>query len=152
VITAVLDTNVLASGFAGYTTPTSVPGELVRRWRNEEYTLVVSEPILEELARAFANSYFRRRLTFSEIHDAFARLYTSAQMQLITAQVAGVAAHSHDDAIIATAVSAQAPYLVTGDRQLLARKSYRGTEFVTPRQFLAVLGSRSTPEPKGPED
>ena len=49
-IIAVLDTNVLASGFIGEDKPDSTPGELVRRWRANTFTLVVSEHILAELA------------------------------------------------------------------------------------------------------
>jgi predicted nucleic acid-binding protein len=54
--------------------------------------------------------------------------------------VQGVASHPEDDLILATAVSAQADYLVTGDRQLLALGRYQGVEIVTPRAFATILG------------
>jgi putative PIN family toxin of toxin-antitoxin system len=139
VIVAVQDTNVLASGFAGSATSSSTTGELVRRWRNRAFTLVVSEHILAELARAFANPYFTSRLPASEIEEAFVRLRTEAVVQPITVRVSGIASHPADDAIIATALSAPATYLVTGDKQLLERGSYWGTHFLAPRQFLEVL-------------
>jgi predicted nucleic acid-binding protein len=54
--------------------------------------------------------------------------------------VQGVASHPEDDLILATAVSAQADYLVTGDRQLLALGEYQGAQIVTPRAFATILG------------
>jgi predicted nucleic acid-binding protein len=53
--------------------------------------------------------------------------------------VTGVASHPEDDPILATAVSASADYLVTGDRQLQRLGSYRGVSIVSPREFLDLL-------------
>ncbi|MCA9876778.1 MAG: PIN domain-containing protein [Thermomicrobiales bacterium] len=58
---AVLDTNVLVSGFIGADNPASTPGELIRRWRAKAFELVVSEHILSELADTFTDPYFARR-------------------------------------------------------------------------------------------
>lgn len=142
-IVAVLDTNVLASGYAGLARPDSIPGELVRRWHAREFTLVVSEPILTELGRVLRTPYFTRRLSLIEIESAFARLRSDALVQPVTVHVAGVAAHKQDDAILATALSAGAEFLVTGDKPLLRRSAYRRTRLVTPRQFLEVLDSQT---------
>jgi len=139
VIVAVLDTNVLASGVAGITLSEGTPGELLRRWRATTFTLVVSEPILTELLRTFTNPYFSRRLSPAEIEAALARVHTEAHIQPITAHVSGVAPHPQDDLILATALSAQAPYLVTGDKPLLERGAYHGTRLLSPRQFLDLL-------------
>jgi putative PIN family toxin of toxin-antitoxin system len=141
VIVAVLDTNVLASGILGIARWQSTPGELLRRWQQDIYQIVVSEPILTELVRTLANPYFKSRLTPSDVETALATLHERGLRQSITVRVSGIASHSQDDAIVATALSAVAPYLVTGDKQLLARRGYGGTEFVSPRQFLALLES-----------
>jgi putative PIN family toxin of toxin-antitoxin system len=145
VIGAVLDTNVLASGVAGIARPESTPGELLRRWRAKAFVLVVSEPILAELGRTFTNPYFASRLSPTDVDAALARFRTEARIQPMTARVSGVATHPQDDAILATALTAQASYLVTGDRQLLARGAYGGTRLLSPRQFLPVLGSATLP-------
>lgn len=138
-IIAVLDTNVLASGFDGIARGDSVPGELLRRWRGGAFTLIISETILTELARALSYPYFARRLSAHEIDDAFLRLRTQARIQPITVSVTGIAAHPADDLILATALSARADYLVTGDRRLRTRGAYGGTTLLSPRQFLDVL-------------
>ncbi len=138
-IVAVLDTNVLASGFIGEDKPDSTSGELVRRWRAKAFTLVISEHILAELADTFTDPYFTRRLAAPAIAAALDSLRLDAVMQPVTVDVAGVASHPEDDVVLATALSAGAPYLVTGDTPLQERGSYRGTRLLSPRQFLQLL-------------
>lgn len=145
VTVAVLDTNVLASGFIGEEQPDSVSGALIRRWRGKTFTLVISEPILAELADTFADRYFARRLSSSEIADALQALRVDAVIQPLTVAVAGVASHPEDDLILATALSARAPYLVTGDRRLRERVAYHGTQLLAPRQFLELIEREATP-------
>lgn len=67
-------------------------------------------------------------------------LNTDAVSIPIIAEVHGVATHPEDDLILATAVSAEADYLITGDRQLLAIRSHRTVTIVRPGEFLAILG------------
>jgi len=50
-----------------------------------------------------------------------------------------MATHPEDDLILATAASARADYLVTGDRQLLALGTFEEIAIVTPRAFLDLL-------------
>jgi predicted nucleic acid-binding protein len=57
VIRAVLDSNVLVSGFSGEDEVSSVPGELIRRWRRDEFGLTVSHHILGEVGRTLAKPY-----------------------------------------------------------------------------------------------
>jgi putative PIN family toxin of toxin-antitoxin system len=139
VIVAVLDTNVLASGVAGIARPESTPGELLRRWRAGAFVLVVSEPILAELIRTLTNPYFAARLVPAETEEALMRLRTEAAVQPITAGVSGSATHREDDLILATALSANARYLVTGDRELQAIGVFQDSRIVSPHEFLAIL-------------
>ena len=134
-----MDTNVLASGIAGISRAESTPGELLRRWRAAAFLLVVSEPILTELSRTLTNPYFRSQMNVTEIERALAEISAGAQIQLLTLPIATVATHPEDDAILATALSAEAPFLVTGDKALLAHGAYRGTTILSQRQFLDVL-------------
>jgi putative PIN family toxin of toxin-antitoxin system len=139
VIQAVLDTNVLASGFIGEDKPDSIPGEIVRRWRAKSFSLVISEHILAELADTFTDPYFTRRLSASAIADVLNALRIDAMVQQITVVAAGVASHVEDDVILATALSAGVVYLVTGDRRLLELATFREIQLLSPRAFLAVL-------------
>jgi predicted nucleic acid-binding protein len=54
--------------------------------------------------------------------------------------VQGVATHPEDDPILATALSAGADYLVTGDRRLRDRVPlFRGIPLISPSEFRDVL-------------
>jgi putative PIN family toxin of toxin-antitoxin system len=111
----------------------------VRRWRAKAFTLVVSEHILAELADTFTDPYFTRRLSASAIQEALDSLRLDTAIQPITVDVTGIASHAEDDAVLATALSTRADCLVSGDKPLLERVTYRGTLLLSPRQFLDVL-------------
>lgn len=113
--TAVLDTNVLASGF---THQGGVPDQILRAWLAGSFDLVFSDHIFVELARTFQKPYFQRRLGTTQVAQNLALFRRRAVLTAITAIVEGVATHAEDDLILATAVSADADYLVTGDRKL----------------------------------
>lgn len=138
-IVAVLDTNVLAAGFYGLTKPKSTPGALLRHWQGNAFALVISEPILAELARVFRTRFFTQRLSTAEIETAFTGLRAEARIQPITSSVSGIATHAADDLILATALSAGADYLVTGDKEFRQLGAYGGTSLLLPHEFLAVL-------------
>ena len=59
----------------------------------------------------------------------------------ITVVVSGVATHSEDDVVLATALSARVDFLVTGDGKLQKLATYHGVCIVSPRQFLDLLAS-----------
>lgn len=65
--------------------------------------------------------------------------------------VEGIASHPQDDLIIATAVSAEAEYLVSGDKELQDLRSYGQVKIVSPATFLAILDEQPespTPAPQ----
>ena len=140
VIIAVLDTNVLASGMLGLPREHSVPGELMRRWLIGQFELIISEFILDELEHhAFASSYFRSRMTVQEMSQLLSRLRSEARLVEITVEVRSVAPDPDDDQILATAASARADYLITGDQQLRDLDGFGATRIRTPREFLTTL-------------
>ncbi|MBI4505431.1 MAG: putative toxin-antitoxin system toxin component, PIN family [Chloroflexi bacterium] len=138
-ITAVLDANVLASGFRGFLNPASAPGQLIRTWLDGCFQLVVSEHLITELTNTFCTRYFTQHLTSQEIADALLVLRRRATHTPIIASVRDVATHPEDELVLATAVSAQADYLVTGDTKLQKLRTYQGVSIVSPREFLEIL-------------
>lgn len=138
-ISAVLDTNVLAPALRGLSNPDNTLGELLRRWRDGRFQLIVSRPILAELRRTLATPYFASSLTEQRRERAISLLQRWATPTALTVQVSGEATHPEDDLILATAVSAMADYLATGDDKLLRLGSYRGVKIITPRAFLEIL-------------
>lgn len=140
-ITAVLDTNVLASGFVR---PEPPPGQLLVAWRARLFLLVTSEPILAELTRTFEEPYFAQHLNPSQRANNIALLRHEAIITPLTSRVQGVATHPEDDLVLATALSASVHYLVSGDNQLKKLGRYRGVIIVSPRGFLEVLSEQGT--------
>jgi putative PIN family toxin of toxin-antitoxin system len=139
-IRAVLDVNVLVSGFPA---PAGIPAILIERWLRRDYELVLSEHILTGVARAWSNAYFRSRYHSDEAHHAIALLRNRATIVTPVTTIHGVADDEEDDLVLATAVAGTTSYLVTGDRGLLAIGPYQKVMIMTPRAFLAELDQQN---------
>lgn len=144
-ISAVLDANTIASGILGYRNPDSIPGTMLRLWRKGMFILVTSKSIRDEVKEVLRKPYFTTHLTPQEISRIQALLQFQAKQVIITETVHNIATHIEDDLILATAVSAKADYLVTGDRPLIQKvgDSYHEVNLVTPNDFLQVLKQQS---------
>jgi uncharacterized protein len=55
-------------------------------------------------------------------------------------QVVGISTDPDDDKYIAAAIEGRAAFVVSGDPDLLSVEEHEGVRFVTPRQFLDLLG------------
>ena len=137
-ISAVLDTNVLASGTIS---AANAPGQILNAWHARKFELVTSAHIIEELTRTFQKPYFQKRLSSKATTNFIDLLQNEAFVTPIIVKVQNVATHPEDDLTIATALSAKADYLVTGDQSLLNKvgNSYKGVILTTPSDFLKIL-------------
>lgn len=135
----VLDTNVLISGWSVYEDSERVPARVVRQWRENRYLLLTSDKLRAEFARTFRKPYFQARFNSKQIRRAERLLASRAQVVAIDVEVVDVASHPEDDAVLASAISGRADFLVTGDRQLQRLGTYRGIAIVSPRDFLTLL-------------
>jgi uncharacterized protein len=99
----------------------------------------VSAPILDELEHTLQKPYFHHSLTDTQSSRFLKLLRKRVTVSPITASVRGIATHPEDDVILATAVSAKADYLVTGDTKLQRLGTYQGVTILSPRRFLATL-------------
>ena len=145
-IIATLDTNVIVSGIIGYLRATSTPGALIRHIEDETFRLVISRHILKEVDRTLAQAYFTPRLMDIRVRTVRSSLNKRGFFVSITDTVQGIATHPEDDLVLATAVSGNADYLVTGDKGLLSVGTYQGVTIVTPRAFLDILETPTLPQ------
>ena len=138
---SVFDANVLASGIVGIVLRSpAAPATLLRRWRRGEFSLVVSERILEEVEfSAFSRPYFQQVLSESTRHRSIAMVRRNAELVALTQEVVGIAPDPNDDHVLAAALSSGATYIVTGDRRLRSVDMYAGVRLVTPQEFLQIL-------------
>lgn len=143
---AVVDTNVLVSGFVGYGQNSRSPSEVIRCWREGQFELLTSVHVIAEFQRTLQKPWFARQLTARQQDLALALLTKRATVvQHLPDVVAGIATHPEDDLILAAVAVSGADYLVTGDRQLLALGSFGGAQIVTAATFLAVLEADRPP-------
>ena len=130
----VLDTNVLVSGLAY---PNSVPGRILGAWRQGTNDLVLSKYILDEMVRVLPRL---RRITMTP-----AEIRALANSFLLLAEIVEPSKErdeslrdESDQLILGTLRAAQAEYLITGDKDLLAlAKQY---PIVTPVAFWGRHG------------
>lgn len=144
-ITAVLDTNVITSGIVAFHKPTP-PAQILKAWRAGEFQLIVSPHVLDELKSTLEKPYFAQRITPQQVAGTITLFKEEAIVTPITTKIQGAATHPEDDLTLATAVSANADYLVTGDQPMLRKvgNTYQGVNLVTPVAFVKVLHKSTT--------
>jgi putative PIN family toxin of toxin-antitoxin system len=130
----VLDTNVLVSGLAY---PGSVPGRIVAAWRRGGLDVVLSRPILDELARVLPRLP-RVRLSTAEIRDLVDSLMFLADIVTPEGRGDERLRDPADQPVLCTLLAGGARYLITGDKDLLALAEYY--PIVTPATFWARHG------------
>jgi putative PIN family toxin of toxin-antitoxin system len=135
----VWDANVFASGALGFARDTSTPGAILRAPEIYRFRLLTSTHLTDEAERTLESSYFAERIPPDVAQMVLRMLREFATQTPITAVVSAVATHPADALVLATAVSAAADCLVTGDRQLQRLGSYEGVAILSPREFLAYL-------------
>lgn len=112
----VLDTNILVSGLAY---PESVPGRILRAWREGGLDVVLSRYILDEMVRVLPR-LSRVKLSPAEIRDLADSFMFLADVVEPIAERDDSLRDESDQAVLATLLAAQADYLITGDKDLLA--------------------------------
>lgn len=131
----VLDTGVL---IAALLSPSGSPARLLVAWIQGHYELVVSEQLLEELARVLARPKFRRYLPIEEAAEYVRLLRHTATLLNAPPAQAGLTPDPGDDYLVALARAADARFLISGDTHLTGMAD-PDPPVLTPRQFLALL-------------
>lgn len=140
---AVLDTNTIVSGTLE---SRGIPHRLIEAARAEHFTLITSDVIIGEVFTTLNRDRTRRKyqINAADLERLRELLERETISVALTTEVLGVATHPEDDLILATAVSAHADYLATGDAQLRKLGRYEGVAIVSPREFLGILSEDIT--------
>lgn len=136
----VADTNLIISRTLS---ATGAAAEIMRRWQQGQFELLVSAPILGEYRRALAYERVRARhgLDDDALDTLVAGLAEYATLIEPQERLAVVEADPDDDKFIECALAGQASYVVTRDEHLLAIGAYQGIAILPPGDFLALLKS-----------
>jgi len=140
VIRAVLDVNVIVSGFSA---PAGGPAEVVAAWSVGNFELVISEHIYRGAIRTWSTPYFRARVTPDQVQANLDRLRTQATFVVPVDTVQGVANDKEDDLVLAKAVAGGVTFLVTGDYGLQRVERYGDIAILSPRAFRDVLDAEA---------
>lgn len=136
---AVVDTGILVRALIK---PQGSVGPVLARLRSGDYTLLYSEPLLEELVDVLGRPRIRQKyhLTADDVAVVLALIRLRGQPVFPGRRIA--VCRDPDDRVLEAAVAGGADAIVTGDEDLLALNPFEGIPIVTPAAFLARLGPR----------
>ena len=97
-------------------------------------TALVSVPVLLELADALNRPKFDKYVTHDERMRFMVSFLKVADLIEVSETIT-VCRDPKDDKLLELAVSGNAGFLVTGDKDLLVLNPFRGVEILTPREF-----------------
>lgn len=109
---AVFDTNIYVSAFLSKN-PSSPTKELILRWQNNEFTLLICDALVDEISEKFLT----RGIDYADVEEFVTLLATLAEWIEVPSEaiVRIIVDDSDDDVVLACAVVGQADYLITYD-------------------------------------
>jgi hypothetical protein len=134
----VVDTNVLVSRVI---VPAGVPAQILKKWEEGAFELLVSEPILSECLRVLSYKRIRARhqLSDDQIAATISGLREFATVVNVVEKLEVIKEDPDDNKIIECAIAGDAEYVVSGDVHLLSVEQYQGIPILSPRVFLTML-------------
>jgi len=132
----VIDTNVIVSSLIS---KKGAPAKLLDAWIGQQFDVVMSDGILDEVERVLLEPYLKEKFNITE--DRVAKLIQTFREDAILvsgdSDVHGeVPSDPSDEIFLAAALEGGADVVVSGDQDLLTIRTWRGIAILTPRQFL----------------
>lgn len=127
----VIDTNIYYSSllYGGY------PREIIILASQKYYLAVSSPEILLELRQLLDK---KSDYSFNEINEIVKEIEEFSYI-VTPKQKVVIVRHAADNKIIEAAISGNSDYIVTGDKDLLELKSYKGIKILNPKELLEVF-------------
>jgi len=135
----VLDCNIFVSEIL---VPGSGPARILDLVRERKIELLVSPPILGEIARVmrYPKLQKRHRLSLQQLDDLIANYAGFATVTPGKRRVKAVREDPSDNMYLECALEGEADFVVSGDGHLLELETFRGIPVVSPAAFLEILG------------
>ena len=133
---AVFDTNVFVSSSLSRNT-NSPTRELLKRWKNDEFTLIICDQIAKELLEKL----YERGVDQKTITEQIEALANAAEWVIVaTEKIEDLLSDPDDNVVVACAVEGKAHYLVTYDPHFdVLEGDYKGIKIVKAIPFLEAL-------------
>lgn len=139
---AILDTNIFISAVIN---PHGTPAKILDAWRNNQYDLLLSQPMLSEIADVITRPRIRARHGWSD--DELEAFLVGLELFAVTTpdklEIDEIEDDPDDDKFLVCAVEGMADYIVSGDSHLLDLESYQDVPIVTARELLEILSEIS---------
>ncbi len=134
---------------SGFISPRAAPAGLLRAWRREDFELIVSPKLLQELDDTLQRQKFRRYHSEEDAHAFVEHLRRNAAVLNDPEVPEGATPDPGDDFRVGLARAAGADVLVSGDRHLTELTAPR-PPVLTPRAFLDQPDASvdGTPDPR----
>jgi uncharacterized protein len=134
---AVLDTNIFVSATL---IKDGNEDRILRAWQRGEFELILSQEILKEIGRALLYQKLRKFRWMTEKEITVLLQLLAEESVLVSGKVAARTSRDpDDDKFLAAAVEGGAKYVVTGDKDLLDLKHYRGVAIIRSAAFLKIV-------------
>ena len=138
-LNAVLDSTILVSAFLR---KGGLCAQLLRQAAGGAFDIYLSQEIVEETQETLLErEHIRKRYHYDDRDVAEFCQSLRGSFHLLTSlpSLTGISRDPNDDMVIACALTADAPYLVTRDRDLLTLGKYKGVRMITPEEFMGIL-------------
>jgi putative PIN family toxin of toxin-antitoxin system len=137
----VLDANVLASFLmAGKDSTTR---EMVKRCMFQEFEVVLSAYIQNELVGVLHKPYFQKYLSEQEKQEYLQIVKERSIFIDVRTSIVGVAPEPKDDPVICAAIDAQASHILTRDIPFINKGAliwkWYAIDVISPEEFLKIL-------------
>ena len=132
------DTNVLISGITTVSTP---PGQIIYAWQQGLLEIALSEVMIEEFRAVLSRPYHMHRTgwTPKKLEMYIQSLYDGAAVVVAGTTPITICRDPNDNMVFATALEAKSDCIVSGDKDILAIKSYHGILTISPRSFIEEM-------------
>lgn len=130
----VIDTNVVVSALI-FTESTAMKAFKASKIKG---MILISSDILLEISEVLSRPKFDRYISTKIREDFLASLYREAEVIEITETVESCR-DPKDNKFLEVAISGNASYIITGDKDLLELHPFRGIPILTPKDFLQVI-------------
>jgi len=130
----VLDTNVFISGIFW---EGNFCSQIIDSWKKEEFTLVSSISIIEELTEILKDFKIQMR---DEMIEEWRNVIIQNSVIVETKNKINIIEHFSDNKFLEVAVEGDGQYIVSQDKHLLELKEFKGIKIINPEEFLKVVG------------
>jgi putative PIN family toxin of toxin-antitoxin system len=115
------------------------PRELWNKVLEDKIKLVMSDDLLTEFVDAISRPRFRRYIKRNRLKKFRRVLLQKAEFSTVKIHLPQVTVDPDDNIVVETAYSANAKYIVSGDKHLLTLMEFKGIKVVTIDQMLKIL-------------